>query len=117
VKLIVVACFVMVAGLALYELAVGTVDGTVKGTPCLHIPCQRPMAGVQLRFVAEVAGWSTATTTTTGGRFQARLFPGKYRLDVYLGAAHSHVLEGPQEVTVLPRASTHIDLLIPSGLL
>jgi len=117
VRLLVVACLVVIAGLALNQLALGTVDGTVKGTPCLLIPCQRPMAGVQLRFEAEVAGWSAATTTTTGGTFQARLLPGKYHVDVYLGASHSHVLEGPQEVTVFPGASTHIDLLIPSGLL
>lgn len=116
---LVLALLVVAVVVGAYALSLGTVYGTVKGVPCFFVPpdvCQKPMAGVTIRFQAEIAGVNSTATTRADGTFTVRLPPGKYRIDVFPFGG-GRVLEGPREFTLWPVENRRIDLLIPSGLL
>ena len=112
------ALVVVVATTGLELGTSGTVVGSVRGIPCFRLApdqCQKPMAGVNIRLVAEVGGSDTSTKTNEDGSFLVRLRPGKYRIQVE-SVAGSTILSGPTDLVVLPLTPSHADLLIPSGL-
>lgn len=118
-KWLVAAIVVIVATLALGQGTSGTVVGSVKGVPCLRLApdqCQKPMAGVDVRFVAEVGGTDTSTKSGQDGLFQVNLRPGKYQIQVK-SATGNQILHGPTEVTVWPFTASRADILIASGLM
>jgi hypothetical protein len=118
-KWLLAALVVIVAALALEQGNSGSVVGSVKGVPCLRLApdqCQRPMAGVDVRLVAEVGGAGTSTTTGQDGLFLVHLRPGKYQIQVQ-SVTGNHILKGPTEVTVWPFIASRADILIASGLL
>ena len=118
VKVLVAVLLIVVAAAGLDQVSAGTVSGTVKGVPCSRLPsdqCQKPMPNVEIQFVPEVAGHGSSTTTKANGTFEIDLRPGRYQVRVH-SFIPGPVLEGPDQIMVLPFASSHADFLVPSGL-
>src|SRR5438270_2307675 len=90
--------------LGAYTVLPRTVEGTVKGVPCLDLPpnvCEKPMPNVTIRFQAEAAGVTASTITRPDGAFSIRLAAGRYRVGV-VSAMGERVLQGPRELTLWP---------------
>jgi hypothetical protein len=113
-----VLAVVVLAGAGLELGSTASVSGSVKGIPCYRLApdqCEKPMSGVRLEFVAEVAGMTRSAATAADGTFEILLRPGKYRIHVE-SPAGSHLISGPAELVVFPFTRTNTELVVPSGL-